>query len=90
MARLGWRLTAMVTLAILAGLALHFGVFGWTAASVTAGIDATGRCRLECATPLAVSSKSVDASKQALDWPEFRFVPQDSSGFDPCDVSGFP
>ena len=32
-----------------------------------AGIDATSHCRLECATPLAVSCKSVDASKQALD-----------------------
>ena len=28
---------------ILAYLALHFGISGWTAASVTAAIDATGR-----------------------------------------------
>ena len=26
MARLGWRLTALVTLAVVTGLALHFGV----------------------------------------------------------------
>ena len=46
MKRVGWRLTALVTVLILAGLALHFGVSGWTAASVTAGIDATGRSSL--------------------------------------------
>ncbi|MDA9699637.1 hypothetical protein N9U74_00465 [Synechococcus sp. AH-736-M02] len=46
MARPGWRLTAFVTLAIVAGLALHFGVSGWTSTSVAAGIDATGRSSL--------------------------------------------
>ena len=48
-----------------------------------------GLCGFECATPLAVISELVDASKQALDWVEFRFVPRDLSGLDPCDVSGF-
>lgn len=46
MARLGWRLTALVMVAIVAGLALHFGLYGWTSTSVAAGIDATGRSSL--------------------------------------------
>ena len=46
MARLGWQLTALVTLAIVTGLALYFGVSGWTSTSVAAGIDATWRSSL--------------------------------------------
>ena len=46
MERLGWRLTALVMVAIVAGLALHFGLSGWTSTSVAAGIDATGRSSL--------------------------------------------
>ncbi|MAH57020.1 MAG: hypothetical protein CMN91_01010, partial [Synechococcus sp. ARS1019] len=46
MGRLGWRLTALVTVAIVAVLALHFGLSGWTSTSVAAGIDATGRSSL--------------------------------------------
>ena len=63
MARLGWRLTAMVTLAILAGLALHFGVSGWSSTSVAAGIDATGRSSL-----VLFSMAFVASSVQRL-WP---------------------
>ena len=35
-----------MTLAVVTGLALHFGVSGWTSTSVAAGIDATGRSSL--------------------------------------------
>ena len=63
MARLGWRLTAMVTLAILAGLALHVGVSGWSSTSVAAGIDATGRSSL-----VLFSMAFVASSVQRL-WP---------------------
>ena len=37
---------ALARQVILACLALHFGISGWTAASVTAAIDATGRSSL--------------------------------------------
>tara|TARA_B100000405_G_C16597835_1_gene379270 strand:- start:142 stop:753 length:612 start_codon:yes stop_codon:yes gene_type:complete len=63
MKRVGWRLTALVTVLILAGLALHFGVSGWTAASVTAGIDATGR------SSLALFSIAFVASSVQRLWP---------------------
>ena len=63
MARLGWRLTASATSLILAGLALHFGLSGWTAKSVTAGIDATGRSSL-----VLFSMAFVASSVQRL-WP---------------------
>ena len=63
MARLGWRLTALVTVAILAALALHFGVSGWTSTSVAAGIDATGRSSL-----VLFSMAFVASSVQRL-WP---------------------
>ena len=63
MARLGWRLTALVTLAIVTGLALHFGVSGWTSTSVAAGIDATGRSSL-----VLFSMAFVASSVQRL-WP---------------------
>ena len=63
MARPGWRLTAFVTLAIVAGLALHFGVSGWTSTSVAAGIDATGRSSL-----VLFSMAFVASSVQRL-WP---------------------
>ena len=63
MARLGWRLTVLATLAILAGLALHFGVSGWTSTSVAAGIDATGRSSL-----VLFSMAFVASSVQRL-WP---------------------
>ena len=63
MARPCWRLTAFVTLAIVAGLALHFGVSGWTSTSVAAGIDATGRSSL-----VLFSMAFVASSVQRL-WP---------------------
>ena len=63
MARLGWRLTASATSLILASLALHFGLSGWTAKSVTAGIDATGRSSL-----ILFSMAFVASSVQRL-WP---------------------
>ena len=63
MERLGWRLTALATLAIVTGLALHFGISGWTAASVKAGIDATGRSSL-----VLFSMAFVASSLQRL-WP---------------------
>ena len=63
MARHGWRLTALVTLVIVAGLGLHFGVSGWTATSVTAGIDATGR------SSLALFSMAFVASSVHRLWP---------------------
>ena len=63
MARLGWRLTALVTLTIVVGLALHFGVSGWTSTSVAAGIDAMGRSSL-----VLFSMAFVTSSVQRL-WP---------------------
>ena len=59
----GWRLTALVNLAIVAGLALHFGASGWTSTSVAAGIDATGRSSL-----VLFSMAFVASSVQRL-WP---------------------
>ena len=63
MARLGWRLTALATLVILAGLGVHFGVSGWTSTSVKAGIDATGR------SSLALFSIAFVASSVNRLWP---------------------
>ena len=63
MARLGWRLTALATLVILAGLGVHFGVSGWTSTSVKAGIDATGR------SSLALFSIAFVASSVHRLWP---------------------
>ena len=63
MARFGWRLTALATLVIAAGLGLHFGVSGWTATSVKAGIDATGR------SSLALFSMAFVASSVHRLWP---------------------
>ena len=99
MARLGWRLTASATFLILAGLALHFGLSGWTAKSVTAGIDPRtklprplfdGLCCFECATPLAFIHQPMDASKPSLDRLEFCVVTRDTSGADRGDVVQLP
>ena len=62
-ARLGWRLAALATLVILAGLGVHFGVSGWTSTSVKAGIDATGR------SSLALFSIAFVASSVNRLWP---------------------
>lgn len=53
----------MVTFAILAGLALHFGESGWTSTSVATGIDATGR------SSLALFSMAFVASSVQRLWP---------------------
>ena len=79
MARLGWQLTALVTLAIVRGSCAVFRRV-WMDVDVSCGrhrchgaklpgslLD--GLCGFECATPLAVIPKSVDAAKQALDPP---------------------
>ena len=100
MARLGWQLTALVTLAIVRGSCAVFRRV-WMDVDVSCGrhrchvaklpgslLD--GLCGIQCATPLSVIPKSVDAAKQALDRAEFCVVPRDSFGLDPCDVSGFP
>ena len=63
MTRLGWRLTALVTMLIVAGLAIHFVLTGWTAPAVKAGIDATGR------SSLALFSIAFVASSVQRLWP---------------------
>ena len=42
----GSAITASVVVLVLAFLAIHFAVSGWSAASITSGIDATGRSSL--------------------------------------------
>lgn len=42
----GWAITGSVVVLVIVFLAIHFAVSGWSAASITSGIDATGRSSL--------------------------------------------
>ena len=42
----GWAITGSVVVLVIVFLAIHFALSGWSAASITSGIDATGRSSL--------------------------------------------